>query len=88
MPTQQQSSAYGELVDFIARTDPQRVLSFRLSPKTSQHVENLIDREKNNRISKVERDELDTYMHLSRIIMLAQTHANQILHATSSAKNT
>lgn len=87
MQTQQQSSAYDELVGFIAQIDPQRVLSFRLSPKTAQRVENLIDREKNNRITRAERDELDTYMHLSKIIMLAQSHA-KILHAPSSAKNT
>ena len=88
MHTKQKSSAYSELVDLVARSDPQRVLSFRLSPKVGRRVETLVNREKESRITPAEKDELDTYMHLSRIVMLAQTQAHKILNGKRARKNT
>lgn len=74
MKTPTTASAYRELVDLLARSDPQRVLAFRLSPQAAQRVETLISQEKTNQLSSSEQEELDTYMHLSRIVMLAQAH--------------
>lgn len=88
MQTKQKSSVYSELVDLVARSDPPRVLSFRLSPKVARRVEKLINREKENRITPTEKDELDTYMHLSRIVMLAQAQAHKILNGKRTRKNT
>ncbi len=86
MVAKQNASAYHELVDLIARSDPQRVLAFRLSPQTAQRVETLISQEKANELSSSEQEELDTYMHLSRIVMLAQAQAHKLLHGTSTPK--
>jgi hypothetical protein len=88
MQTRQQPSAYSELVDLVARSDPQRVLSFRLSSKMARRVETLVNREKESRITSAEKDELDTYMHLSRIVMLAQAQAHKILNGKRIRKNT
>ncbi|MCI0692034.1 hypothetical protein L0337_08525 [candidate division KSB1 bacterium] len=88
MQTKQKSSAYSELVDLVARSDPHRVLSFRLSPKVGRRVETLINREKDSLITPAEKDELDTYMHLSRIVMLAQIQAHKILNGKRARKNT
>jgi len=88
MSAQHDTPIYHELVDFIARSDPQRILAFRLSAKTSQRVEALIDREKNSRLTPREKEELDTYMQLSRIIMLAQARAHNILHDAPTTENT
>jgi len=86
MRTQQNPKIYNELIDLIARSNPRRVLDFRLSQKTAKRVESLVEREKNDRIQPDEQDELDTYMQLSRIIMLAQAEAYRILHGTPNAK--
>jgi hypothetical protein len=88
MQTKQKSSVYSELVDLVAKSDPQRVLSFRLSPKVARRVETLVNREKESRITSAEKDELDTYMHLSRIVMLAQAQAHKILNGKRTRKNT
>jgi hypothetical protein len=52
----------------------------------ARRVETLANREKESRITSAERDELDTYMHLSRIVMLAQAH--KILNGKRTRKNT
>jgi hypothetical protein len=88
MHVKQKSSAYSELVDLVARSDPQSVLAFRLSPKAARRVETLVKREKENRIRPAEQDELDTYMHLSRIVMLAQAQAYKILNGKRTRKTT
>jgi hypothetical protein len=88
MPAKVKPSVYSELVDLVARSDPRRVIAFRLSAKVSRRVETLVNREKENRISNSERDELDAYMHLSRIVMLAQAQAQEILHGKRTRKNT
>jgi len=79
MKTPKRPLVYQELVDFIARSDPHRLLAFRLSSKAARRVEMLANREKENRLTTAERDELDTYMHLSRILMLAQSQAYKML---------
>jgi len=88
MQTKQNSSVYSDLVDLVARSDPQRVLSFRLSSKVARRVETLVNHEKKNNIAPAEKDELDTYMHLSRIVMLAQAQAHKILNGNRTRKNT
>jgi len=87
MRTKQKPFVYQELVDLIARSDPRRVLAFRLSTKAARRVETLVKREKENRITPAEQDELNTYMHLSRILMLAQAQAHKILHGTHTPRN-
>ncbi|MFQ5633361.1 MAG: hypothetical protein ACE5I1_31735 [bacterium] len=82
MKTQQIISAYDELVDFIAGADPKGALAFRLSPESAKRVETLVQREKDAKITPAEQEELDTYMHLSRIIMLAQSQAYKVLYGS------
>jgi hypothetical protein len=88
MKTRTKPSLYSELVDLVANSDPQGVVEFRLSPKTARRVEALINREKKNRITPSESEELNTYMHLSQIVMLAQARAHKILHGKRTRKNT
>lgn len=84
MIASQTPSAYRELVDLLARSDPQRVLAFRLSLQSANRVETLINQEKESQLSSEEQEELETYMHLSRIVMLAQAQAHKFLHGTST----
>jgi hypothetical protein len=63
-------------------------ISFRLSPKVARRVETLVNRKKESRITSAEKDELDTYMHLGRIVMLAQVQAHKILTGKRARKNT
>lgn len=74
---------YEEMVDFIARINPQEVSSFHASEATSERVANLLSREKNAGLTAAEKTELDAYLQLEHIMRLAKARAKQILTVNS-----
>jgi hypothetical protein len=73
--------AYDEVIDFIAATNPDKVLTFRLSEATTQRVSELIYREKTIRLSSEEKAELDHYMWLEHVMRTAKIRARQLLQS-------
>jgi hypothetical protein len=71
--------AYDEVIDFIAATNPSKVLAFRPSEATRQRVADLIDREKTTGLSPEEKAELDHYMWLEHVMRMAKIRARQLL---------
>jgi len=66
-----------EVADFIALTNPAKVLAFRPSEETRQRVSELIEREKNEGVSDEEKRELDYYMQLEHLMRMAKIHAHK-----------
>ena len=66
-----------EVANFIAMTDPAKVLTFRPSEETRQRVSDLIEREKNEGISEEETRELDYYMQLEHLMRMAKIFARK-----------
>lgn len=66
-----------EVADFIAATDPAKVIAFRPSKETSDRVSDLIDREKSGEISLEEQQELDQYMQLEHLMRMAKIFARK-----------
>ncbi len=66
-----------EVADFIAATDPARVLAFRPSAETIARVSELIEREKGVGINDDERQELDHYMQLEHLMRMAKIFARK-----------
>jgi len=66
-----------EVADFIALTNPAKVLAFRPSEETKQRVSDLIEREKNGGISAEEKCELDYYMQLEHLMRMAKIFARK-----------
>ena len=66
-----------EVADFIAMTNPAKVLAFRPSAETKQRVSDLIEREKNDEISAEEKRELDYYMQLEHLMRMAKIFARK-----------
>lgn len=66
-----------EVANFIAMTNPAKVLAFRPSMETKQRVSDLIEREKNEGISSEEKHELDYYMQLEHLMRMAKIFARQ-----------
>ncbi len=64
-----------ELIDLLVETAPERVLNFQASAKTTQRVYELIEKEKNNYISKEEKAELDRFMLEEDLISIAKARA-------------
>lgn len=64
-----------EVANFIAETDPAKVLAFRPSAETKERVSELIEREKNGGLSEDEKTELDYYMQLEHLMRMAKIFA-------------
>jgi hypothetical protein len=73
--------AYDEVIDFIAATNPSKVLAFRPSEATRQRVADLIDREKTTELVPEEKTELDHYMWLEHVMRMAKIRARKMLQA-------
>jgi len=72
------SGSYDEIIDFIAGgTTPESVLAFRPSEAATQRVAELVERSKDGSISAEERSELEDYLQLEHIMVLAKARARQ-----------
>jgi hypothetical protein len=71
--------AYEEVIDFIASTDPAKVIAFRPSEATAQRVSDLIYREKTVGLSSEETTELNRYMELEHMMRMAKIRARKHL---------
>jgi len=68
-------STYDTVADFIASMNPKKVLDMRASQEMQIRLEELIGKEKDDGLSLVEKDELDHYIVLERLIRLAKARA-------------
>jgi hypothetical protein len=72
--------SYEEIIDFIAGgTTPEAVLAFHPSPAAQERVEELMERSRDGRLSVEENSELEDYMQLEHIMILAKAKARQYL---------
>jgi hypothetical protein len=72
-------SVYDSVADFIATLNPEKVLELKATPEMQQRLEKLVEQEKSSSLSKEEKDELDHYIVLERLIRLAKARALYIL---------
>ena len=77
MSASQNYQAYREIVDFIASSNPAKVLAFKPSDEARQRVSDLIEREKSEGLSEQETSELDYYMKLEHLMRMAKIKALQ-----------
>jgi len=72
--------AYMELIEFIASgTTPEAVIQFRPSERTQQRVSELIERKQDGLLSEEEASELDDFLQLEHIMIMAKARARQRL---------
>ena len=72
---------YDHVADFIADMNPAKLLELRAPESARERLEELIDKEKESSLTFAEKDELDHYLVLERLIRLAKAHARQRLTA-------
>jgi hypothetical protein len=70
------SSVYDSVADFIASMNPEKVLELRADPEMQDRLEELIEKEKMTGLSADEKEELDHYIVLERLIRLAKARAH------------
>ena len=69
---------YEEIIDFIAAgTTPEAVVAFHPSDSVQQRVSELVERSKDGSISTEEQSELDDYLQLEHIMIMAKARARQ-----------
>ena len=72
------AKSYDEIINFIAAgTTPEAVVAFRPSDSVQQRVAELVERSKDSSISSEEQSELDDYLQLEHIMIMAKARARQ-----------
>ena len=72
------AKSYDETIDFIAAgTTPEAVVAFRPSDSVQQRVAVLVERSKDGSISSEEQSELEDYLQLEHIMIMAKARARQ-----------
>jgi hypothetical protein len=72
------TKSYEEIIDFIAAgTTPERVVAFRPSEIVKQRVIALIERSNDGSISTEEQSELEDYLQLEHIMIMAKARARE-----------
>jgi hypothetical protein len=68
--------SYEEIVDFVASgTTPESVIDFRPSAEVQQRVAELIERSQDGNISPEEESELNDFLQLEHLMILAKARA-------------
>lgn len=76
------TKAYHEMVDFItSEISPEKIISFKASKNLQHRVEKLLHKEKTGAISSEEKSELDHYIFLEHIMVLAKAQAHKQLRS-------
>jgi hypothetical protein len=68
--------SYEEIVDFIAAgTTPESVISFRPSEEVQHRVAELLERSQDGSISPEDQSELDDFLQLEHLMIMAKARA-------------
>ena len=72
------AKSYEEIIDFIAAgTTPEAVVAFRPSDSVQQRVAQLVERSRSGSASAEEQSELEDYLQLEHIMIMAKARARQ-----------
>ena len=70
--------SYDEIINFLAAgTTPDSLVGFRPSEATIQRVEELVEKRKQETILLEEQSELDDYLQLEHLLILAKARARE-----------
>ena len=72
-------SVYEEVAAFMANIDPKKVLAFRPSEANQARLDFLLDKQAESKLTRKEKNELEHYLILNRIIGLAKARALSLL---------
>ena len=70
-------AVYDQIADLIARLDPSKVRALKASDEMTKRLEFLIDKSRETALEKAEKDELDHFIVLERLIRLAKIRTHQ-----------
>jgi hypothetical protein len=68
-------AVYDQIAELLARLDPTAILALKANDEMQFRLEFLIDKSKESTLSRQEKDELDHYIVLERLMRLAKIRA-------------
>ncbi len=68
-------TVYDEVADFMASMNPEKVIAFKASKANQKRLDSLLDKQKEFSLFDSERNKLEHYLILNRIIGLAKARA-------------
>jgi len=75
------TSVFDEISTFIAGMNPEKVISFRPSPAHQQRLDFLLEKQKETPLPAEEKNEIEQYLMINRIVGLAKARAIQMLQS-------
>lgn len=69
------SNSYDIIADYIASMNPKKVMELKAPAEMQKRFELLVEQEKTASLTSEEKDELDHYIVLERLIRLAKANA-------------
>jgi hypothetical protein len=70
--------SYEEIIAFISQgTTPESVIAFRPSEAVRQRVAELLERSSDGNLSSEDQSELEDYLHLEHIMIMAKARARE-----------
>jgi hypothetical protein len=70
-------AVYDQIADLMARLDPSKVRALKASEEMTNRLEFLIEKSRETTLNKAEKDELDHYIVLERLIRLAKIRSRE-----------
>lgn len=70
-------TVFDQVAELLASLEPQKVAALKATPEVQQRLEDLIQKSKNQSLTKQEKDELDHYIVLERLMRLAKIRSHQ-----------
>jgi hypothetical protein len=72
------TKSYEEIIDFIAAgTTPESLVAFRPSDSSQRRVAEMVERSKDGSLSAEDQSELEDYLQLEHIMIMAKARARQ-----------
>lgn len=68
-------NAFDQIAELMAGLNPAKVLKFKATPELQERFDFLTEKSKNNKLEIAEKDELDHFIVLERLIRLAKIRA-------------
>lgn len=72
-------TVYDQIAEMLARLEPAKIMALRATDEMQSRLELLIEKSKEGELLKREKDELDHYIVLERLMRLAKIRAHHHL---------
>jgi hypothetical protein len=70
-------NAYDQIAELIAELNPAKVMALKANEELQNRFENLVEKSKESSLNVQEKDELDHYVVLERLIRLAKIRSHE-----------